>query len=104
MSIIDLANDARTRITEVDLQDINTDEYTLVDVRENQDYDTSHLPNAVNIPFSVFENEIQSAFPTKTTPLAIYCTLGNRSAIVADILQKLGYESIVSIRGGLSKS
>ena len=43
----------------------------------------------------------RAALPPKTTRLAIYCHSGRRSAIAAQTLLRLGYTSIVELRGGI---
>lgn len=102
--ILGLANDARTRI-----QEISPDEArvrasagaTLVDVREEKEFRAGNLAGAVLVSLGVLEKRIAEVVPDKSTPIVTYCTIGHRSAIAADILQKLGYLDVSSIGGGL---
>ncbi len=40
--------------------------------------------------------------PSASTKLAVYCAHGNASAAAVPILEQLGYENIVELRGGMA--
>ena len=73
----------------------------LVDVRERDEWDEGHLPNAVHIPRGSLESRIERAAPDRTTPIIVYCTVGARSAFAAKTLEELGYTSVANIEGGI---
>ena len=73
----------------------------ILDVREPAEYQQAHLLNAVNVSLSQLEQEIQEIVPDKSTPIVCYCAGGNRGALAADTLNKMGYTNAVSIEGGL---
>jgi phage shock protein E len=102
--ILDMANEARTRIREVapdqlDLQKIP--EVVWLDVRESAEFRSGHIPGAVHLSWTEIQNRVAELIPERSTPIIAYCAIGHRSAIAADILQKLGYDDVVSIKGGL---
>ena len=68
----------------------------LVDVREEDEFRSGHIPDAVNVPLSGIGN---SALP-KDKPVYLYCLRGTRSKKAAGILKKQGY-TVKSI-GGIS--
>ncbi len=41
--------------------------------------------------------------PSLSTKLAVYCAHGNASAAAVSILEQLGYENIVELRGGMAE-
>lgn len=44
-----------------------------------------------------------SELPSLSTKLAVYCAHGNTSAAAVPILEQLGYENIVELRGGMAQ-
>lgn len=67
-----------------------------VDIREPQEYSTSHVKGAINLPMSelVNNNPDDSKKFDKGAKLVVYCNSGNRSSFAKDILQKLGYTDV----------
>lgn len=103
--LIAFANDARTRITELSADEtaamVAAGAY-VIDVRSEAEFRSTHLPGAVNIGWDVIAAKINELVSDRDTPLLCYCTVGHRSAIAADILQKLGYRHVASLGGGLA--
>ena len=44
--------------------------------------------------------DIEGEVPDKTTELILYCGGGYRSALAADVLQRMGYTNVFSMAGG----
>ena len=103
-SFMDLANEAKSRIREIDVAAataaIASGGVALVDVREPDEYRQGHVEGAVNIPRGVAEMGIPQVIPDPKTRIVCYCAGGNRSALVADSLRQMGYENIDSLIGG----
>jgi molybdopterin/thiamine biosynthesis adenylyltransferase/rhodanese-related sulfurtransferase len=74
----------------------------IVDVREQDEWDEGHLPDALHIPRGNLESRIETAVPDRSQPILLYCAAGNRSAFAAKTLEELGYEDIVSLSGGFT--
>src|SRR3954469_7975157 len=75
----------------------------IVDVREQHEFEESHLPGAVHVPRGHLEQRIEGAAPDKSQPVVLYCASGQRSALAADTMQQLlGYENVESMRGGIT--
>ena len=62
----------------------------LIDVRSKQEYNTSHIEGAVNIPVEEIENPSKKII-TKEDTIIVYCRSGKRSSIASETLKKLGY-------------
>jgi len=73
----------------------------VIDVREPGEHETSHVAGSVNISIGVIAEKALITIPNKDTPLICYCNSGNRGALAAVELQKLGYTNVSSIAGGL---
>lgn len=74
----------------------------IADVREECEYATGHVDNAVNMPLSALvdvpEAEgkafAKSLIPDKNTPVMVYCRTGKRSSLAAETLDNFGYQTI----------
>jgi rhodanese-related sulfurtransferase len=103
-SIIEHANDARTRIREVEIFEIPSpgEKGTVyLDVREVDEFNSGHIQGALNLPRIEIEQKIAKIVPEQSTLIVVYCAVGHRSAIAADTLQDLGYTQVLSLKGGL---
>ncbi len=61
----------------------------VVDVREPDEYETSHLPGAVHAQGEDVADLLEAAAPDRT--IVLYCSVGYRSsAAVADLIQRHG--------------
>lgn len=96
---------AKQNITEISPADARKQAETggaiLVDVREESDWREGHAQGARHLSRGVIELEIEEQIPDVTKPIICYCGGGSRSALVAESLQKMGYENVRSMTGGL---
>ena len=101
----DLLNAAKAEIKEIDPNDVaaRLDHFTLLDVREPEEYEQGAVPGAVHLPRGNLEFSIEGRLPDKNAPIAVYCAGGVRSAFATKTLQDLGYTDVVSIIGGFNK-
>jgi Dinucleotide-utilizing enzymes involved in molybdopterin and thiamine biosynthesis family 2 len=105
----DFLSKIKERIPEVDpleVQDILTSDHppaVVVDVREQQEWDESHIPGAVHVPRGYLEQRILNAVPDRDARVILYCQSGNRSAIAAKtLIDELGYTNVESMNGGIT--
>ena len=68
------------------------DTFTIVDVRDQEEFDEGHIAGAINIPVAVFAT--QSAVLDKKKLIIVYCNSGGRSYNAYRKLMKLGYKNI----------
>ena len=101
----DLLNAAKAEIKEIDPNDVaaRLDHFTLLDVREPEEYEQGAVPGAVHLPRGNLEFSVEGRLPDKNAPIAVYCAGGVRSAFATKTLQDLGYTDVVSIIGGFNK-
>lgn len=74
----------------------------VLDVREPDEYEQGHLPDAMWIPRGLLEQRIEAAAPERERPIVVYCAGGTRSVLGAHTLGLLGYRRVVSMAGGFS--
>ncbi len=67
----------------------------LLDVREADEFQSGHIPGAVNLPLS----RIRQASLDKSTPIFAYCLRGTRSRQAVGELKRMGYPRVKSIGG-----
>jgi rhodanese-related sulfurtransferase len=106
----ELADDAKTRIREISCDELAqkleaekstlNQNWVLIDVRENDEFRAGHVPGARGIGRGVLEYHIADEVPDTETEIVLYCRGGNRSALSADSLRNMGYEKVLSMRGG----
>lgn len=80
---------------------MNNGDAILIDVRSNQEFEEGHLDNAINIPTYNLKNEIEKKVINKTNLIILYCSSGNRSKRAKTELEKIGYENVYNLKGGL---
>lgn len=73
---------------------------TLIDVREDNEWEAGHARGAIHMGRGVIERDIVHQIPNKDAELILYCGGGYRSALAADNLQKMGYTNVLSMAGG----
>jgi rhodanese-related sulfurtransferase len=100
---LEIVNDAKSRVREISVDETlvrMTENAVLIDVREDNEFNAGHAKDAVHLGRGVIERDIVENFPDKDTELILYCGGGFRSALSADMLQKMGYKNVWSIAGG----
>jgi sulfur-carrier protein adenylyltransferase/sulfurtransferase len=73
---------------------------TLVDVREQHEFNGGFIPGAVHIPRGFLEIQAESKLPDRKAPIVVYCAGGTRSAFATKTLADLGYENVTSANPG----
>jgi len=100
-----LVNDAKSRIRELTVEETKShmaanSSAKLIDVREDNEWKAGHAAGAQHLGKGIIERDVETRFPDKTTELILYCGGGYRSALAADVLQKMGYSNVYSMAGG----
>jgi rhodanese-related sulfurtransferase len=99
-----LVAQAKRNVTEISAVDARAQaeagEAVLIDVREEGDWHEGRAQGARHLSRGVIELEIEEQIPDVRKPIICYCGGGSRSALVAESLQKMGYENVRSLAGG----
>lgn len=99
----DLINEAKSRIKQVSAADAlkmqGAGGATFLDVRDQQEVNLGRVPGAVHISRGTLETKVEAVVP-RDAKVVVYCASGNRSALVADTLQQMGYADVQSLAGG----
>ena len=99
----DLVAEAKTRVKEINAANAIVQQAkggtVFLDVREANEWNLGHVPNAVHVPRGQMEGKIEAMVP-RGAKLIVYCARGSRSALAADTLQQMGYDQVESLEGG----
>ena len=90
-------------ISESDFVEIQDLDYTLIDVRTQDEFDLGHIDGAINLDFysETFQNDILSL--PKNETIVLYCRTNNRSSKTANILKENGFKEISVLEGGITE-
>ena len=73
----------------------------LIDIRELEEWQVLHIPDALHIPQNDISSRIESKISDKTHPIYLHCRSGVRSLYAAQCLMDLGYKHVFSVDGGI---
>jgi rhodanese-related sulfurtransferase len=75
----------------------NKEDYYILDVRTEQEYNEGYIEGASLIPVQVLESKLDLLPQDK--PIIVYCRSGNRSRTAAEILVKNGFTMVYDMGG-----
>ena len=73
--------------------------YIILDTRTQEEYDESHIPGAILIPYDEITEKAEAVLTDKKQLILVYCRSGRRSKLAAEDLVKLGYTNIKEFGG-----
>ena len=110
----DLVAEALTRVKEIMPWDLSRalasgSKPILLDVREPSEFDLLRIPGSINMPRGVLEQSCEWDYDETVPELAnareraivVICRSGKRSVLAADMLQRMGYANVVSLKTGV---
>ena len=100
-----IVNEARPRIKELSVAEARArlsvnPKALLVDVREDSEWNAGHASQAIHLGKGVLERDIEESIPDPNTEIILYCGGGFRSALAAEMAQRMGYKNVASLQGG----
>ena len=103
LSYAELVARARAEIREISCDDLggSSPRPIVVDIREVAEYAAGVIPGALLVPRGNLEGAISKIAPDTSTPIVLYCAVGNRSALAAQTLGAMGYGNVASLAGGI---
>jgi rhodanese-related sulfurtransferase len=79
----------------------NSRDLIVLDVREQEAFETGHVPGAHHLPRGQLELRINSALPDPTVRILTCCEFGKISTLAAATLRELGFSRAVALDGGM---
>src|SRR3569832_1286884 len=77
------------------------DDALILDVREDKEFATGHIPRAKHIPLGQLSGRLQELEKFKAKPILVTCRSGQRSARACNLLKKAGFETVYNQAGGI---
>jgi phage shock protein E len=75
----------------------------VIDVRSAGEFNSGHLPNAINIPLDGIETVLPRRVKDKNQMLLLHCLSGMRSGMAKQKLKSLGYANVFNL-GSLARA
>ena len=73
---------------------------TVVDVRTREEYESAHIPGAVNVPVDLIEaGQVPVSMADRNRTYLLYCRSGHRAGIALGTLKARGYRSVTNFGG-----
>ena len=79
---------------------VNGAVYTIVDVREPDEYAAGHIEGAINIPLRELTQHLGELPANTSAPIVVYCHSARRSVHALVVLRELGYRRVYNLKGG----
>jgi rhodanese-related sulfurtransferase len=77
------------------------DDALILDVREDKEFASGHIPKAKHIPLGKLASRMQELEKHKGKPILVTCRSGQRSARACGMLKKAGFETVYNQEGGI---
>jgi len=75
---------------------------TLVDVRTPAEYETAHVPGAINLPLSLIQEHAEAVAGAVQGPVVLVCQAGSRARVAHQALSAVGVEQLAVLEGGMN--
>jgi rhodanese-related sulfurtransferase len=102
----EMVREAKSSIREVTVAEVRKmidarDKIILLDVRDRDEFDTGHIPGAINISRGTLEFKVNMVIPDKSSRIIVYCGVDLRAPLATRTLNEMGYKNAANIIGGL---
>ncbi len=92
-----------------DLEEKRDSPPMLLDIREPYEFDAMHIKDSTNVPRGIletaceynFEETVPELVEAREHEIVVICRSGNRSIFAAEVMLKMGYKNVVSLKTGL---
>ena len=77
-----------------------TEPIYILDAREIEEYNVSHIPNAKYIGYDQIEESVLETIP-KDAKVVLYCSIGYRSEKIGEKIKKKGFTNVHNLYGSI---
>lgn len=74
----------------------------VLDVRDDKEYATGHLPRARHVPLKELEAKAAELGKFKERPVIVTCRSGQRAAAASRLLKRAGFTNVYVLKGGIA--
>ncbi|MBS6559570.1 MAG: rhodanese-like domain-containing protein [Clostridiales bacterium] len=87
------------KLAAIEANDKKKEDYLVIDVRSEEEYDEGHIKFAINMPIDSFEENLSRIEGRGEKNIVVYCNSGKKSGEAAKILIKNGYKNVYNADG-----
>lgn len=100
----EVAEQDKREITPVDvkMKIDRKEDFLLLDVREQMEYDIAKIEGSVLIPLGELPHRLDELDQYKEKEIVVHCKLGGRSAQAVEILKQNGFKHLHNMHGGIN--
>nr|WP_317359806.1 rhodanese-like domain-containing protein [uncultured Tyzzerella sp.] len=78
---------------------MDTTNCKILDVRTEEEFELSHIDNAILLPLEQLEEKVEDVFKDKEETILVYCKSGFRSKEASFIMVQKGYTNVLEFGG-----
>jgi rhodanese-related sulfurtransferase len=82
---------------------VNKEDAVVLDLRDQKEYASGHIANAVNIPYSALESRLSELDKFKDKPIVLTCKVGQHAGAAGTALRKNGFPNVSRLSGGIAE-
>ena len=79
---------------------LRRDDVRLLDVRDDDEWQEGHVAGSRHLPYHALRDGVPADLRNGDKPLAVACSVGNRSSIAVSLLKRAGVENVVHVAEG----
>ncbi len=98
--MIDRTIDFTVPVISVEDLHANPSDYIILDAREQDEYNVSHIPDAIYVGYDRPELELIEGLD-KDKKLLFYCSIGYRSEKIGELAKELGFDQVYNLYGSI---
>lgn len=91
-----------TSVEATDAVQLINNDAAIIDLRSAEAFGRGHIVNARNVPADELAAKTEKLASLKSRPVIVICDTGTTSTKAADTLRKAGFESVYSLKGGMT--
>ncbi len=76
-------------------------DFLLLDVRSAEEFQTAHIPGAVNIDHTALAKKLSEIKDYQDKTVVVYCRSGRRAGLAIDVLKANGFKKTVHLEGDM---
>lgn len=106
-SVAQLLSEAAAEVPFISMDEVKSrvasgaNDTIVLDVREKEQFEAGHIPNARHLSRGQLELRVNEAFPDPTVRIVTYCEVGKISTLAAATLRRMGFTRVLALDGGM---
>jgi rhodanese-related sulfurtransferase len=80
---------------------VNRHNAVVLDIRDKKDFQSGHIVDAVNIPYSALDSRLDELKKYRDRPIVVTCRMGTNAGAAGTLLRKRGFEKVSRLSGGI---